>query len=92
MDPKTGKDGTTIPDAMKNGQTTEIKDVQKQSFTKQLRLQEKISNENGKNPILRINKDAKISQPLQKSSFEISKYGIIPAVPDNTIVKSSIHL
>ena len=56
-DPKTGQKGMTIPDAMKNdGQSTvEIKNVGKQSLTKQLRLQEKFSNDNGLNPELIIN-------------------------------------
>lgn len=86
IDPKTGKEGTTIPDAIKDGQTVEIKNVQKQSYTRQLRLQEKISNENGKNPLLHINKDAQISKPLQNSSFDISTYGSTPVIQDNTKV------
>lgn len=77
IDPKTGQKGTTIPDGLQNGRTVEIKNVQKQSLTKQLRLQEKISNENGTRPILRINKDAKLSEPLKKSSFDIQPYTLI---------------
>ena len=49
IDPKTGKEGTTIPDAMSNDRTVEVKNLHKQSLTKQLRLQEKVSNENGQN-------------------------------------------
>ena len=91
IDPKTNKEGTTIPDALKNGQTYEVKNVQKQSLTKQLRLQEKISNENGKNPILHINKDATLSKPLKNSSFEISTYSSAPvAAQDNTKVMKPV--
>ena len=88
VDPKTGKSGTTIADAMKNGgkSTTEIKDVSKQSLTKQLRLQEKFSNENGFNPELIINNGAKLSKPLQNSTFEIKTYNMGIKV-DNTSTK-----
>ncbi|MEI6697265.1 MAG: putative toxin [Bacteroidota bacterium] len=93
IDPKTGKEGSTIPDGFKNGQTTEIKNLGeglKQSFTKQLRLQEKISNDNGQNPILRINKEAGVTKPLENSSFEIQKYSIIPVRQDKTKVNINI--
>lgn len=78
----------TIPDALKEGgkKTVEIKDVAKQSLTRQLRAQEKFSNENGFKPELIINKGAKLTDPLIKSSFEI-KYYTPAAVPaDNTRV------
>lgn len=57
IDPKTGLEGKTIPDAFKNdGQSTvKIKSVKNQSMTKQLRIQEKYSNYNGFNPELIIN-------------------------------------
>lgn len=42
VDPKTGKEGTTIPEHVKpSGATVEIKNVQRQSLTRQLRLQRK---------------------------------------------------
>ena len=85
IDPKTGQKGTTIPDGIKDGRTVEIKNVQKQSLTKQLRLQEKSSVKNGKRPILRINKDANLSEPLRYSNFEIQTYTItIPFRYDDT--------
>ena len=89
IDPKTGKEGTTIPDALKNGgkSSVEIKNVQKQSLTEQLRLQEKFSNDNGFKPELIINEGAKLSKPLQNSSFDISTYSTAPAaVQDNTLM------
>jgi len=48
--------------------------VKEQSLTKQLRLQEKISNDNGFKPELIINEGAKISKPLQNSTFDIKTY------------------
>jgi hypothetical protein len=71
LDPKTGEMGKTVPDAFKNGgqSTVEIKNVKSQGLTKQFRLQEKFSNDNGFNPELIINKSAKLSKPLQGSSF-----------------------
>jgi RHS repeat-associated protein len=88
VDPKTGKPGTTVPDAMKNdGQSTvEIKDVKTQGLTRQLRLQEKFSNDNGFQPELIINQGAKLTKPLQNSTFDIKTYGSVPAV-DATFLK-----
>ena len=74
VDPKTGRMGRTTPHSYKYDQIVEIKNVSRQGLTKQLRLQEKLSNDKGVNPILRINKDAKISRNLLESSFEISTY------------------
>lgn len=88
-DPKTGQEGKTIPDAFKNDgkSTVEIKDVKNQSLTKQLRLQEKFSNDNGFQPELIINKGAGLSKPLKNSSFDIKTYQIAPAAKsDNTKV------
>jgi RHS repeat-associated protein len=85
-----GEDVTTIPDAVKpNGGTVEIKNVQRQGLTKQLKAQEKISNKNGVRPELIINKSAKISKPLKESSFDIKFYQANPtptAPRDNTNV------
>ena len=53
-DPKTGKEGTTIPDGYKDGQTVEIKNVKRLTDSKQLRLQKEISAENGRTPRLII--------------------------------------
>ncbi|MEE1946442.1 RHS repeat-associated core domain-containing protein [Pedobacter sp. KR3-3] len=90
VDPKTGQKGTTVPDALSGGgKTSEIKNVSRQSLTRQLRIQEKYSNDNGFNPELIINKGAKLSEPLKKSSFEIKTYQEIITVPsDNTKVVS----
>ena len=76
-DPKTGKEGTTIPDAMDKGATVEIKNVQKQSFTRQLRIQKEVSVGNGKTPRLIINQGAKLSKPLQKAGFDIKTYEVL---------------
>ena len=73
IDPKTGKEGTTIPDAKtSSGRYVEIKNVKKQSYTRQLRIQDAISK--GR-LILRINKDAKLTKPLLESGIEIQFYG-----------------
>ena len=82
IDPKTGKEGTGIPDALENGKTYEIKNLgegQKQSLTKQLRIDEKYSNDNGQSPVLRINKEAGLTKPLENSSFEIQRYSTFPS-------------
>jgi RHS repeat-associated protein len=92
IDPKTGKSGKTIPDGYSKGQTWEnklIKDGGTQSLTKQLRIQKEVSNGNGKNPVLNINKEANISKPLQNAGFEITTYSlppieITPLPQDNT--------
>ncbi|WP_281323488.1 DUF6443 domain-containing protein [Flavobacterium aestivum] len=86
-DPKTGKEGTTIPDAMKpDGGTVEVKNVKSQSLTEQLRLQKSISEGNGVKPELIINQSAKISKPLQKAGFDIKTYNVSGTAIDNTAV------
>lgn len=83
-DPKTGKLERTIPDAMtKDGGTVEIKHVQKQSLTKQLRGQMEISKSNGAEALLKINETAKISKPLEKSGMNIQRYSIPKPKTDN---------
>lgn len=80
-DPKTGKTGRTIPDAMtEEGGTIEIKHVVKQSFTKQLRGQQQISKGNGQEAILHLNKSAEITKPLENSGIKIQRYAP-PAKP-----------
>lgn len=76
IDPKTGIKGTTIPDALKNEgkSTTEIKNVKEQSLSRQLRIQERFSNNHGLKPLLIINEGAHLSRPLLHSSFEIKTY------------------
>ena len=87
VDPKTGKEGTTIPDSFKrDGGTVEIKDVGKQSLTKQLRLQKEISNERGVKPELIINEGAKLSKPLEKAGFDIKTY---KSVSPGTVIEST---
>lgn len=74
-DPKTGKTGKTIPDAMtEEGGTIEIKHVAKQSFTRQLRGQQEISKGNGQEAILKINESAKLTEPLKNSGINIQRY------------------
>ncbi|WP_454045091.1 putative toxin [Chryseobacterium sp. Marseille-Q8038] len=80
-DPKTGKTGRTIPDAMTDeGGTIEIKHVVKQSFTKQLRGQQQISKGNGQEAILHLNKSAEITKPLENSGIKIQRY-VAPPKP-----------
>jgi hypothetical protein len=87
IDPKTGKTGETVPDAFKNdGQSTvEIKNVKSQGLSRQLRLQQKYSNDNGFNPELIINKGAQISKPLQNSTFDIKYYNSVPPAAKDAI-------
>ncbi|UKB82746.1 DUF6443 domain-containing protein [Chryseobacterium sp. MEBOG06] len=74
-DPKTGKTGRTIPDAMTDeGGTIEIKHVVKQSFTKQLRGQLEVSKSNGQKAVLRLNKSAEVTKPLKNSGIDIQRY------------------
>ena len=86
-DPKTGKEGTTIPDGYKDGQIVEIKNVKRLTDSKQLRLQKEISAENGRTPRLIINQSAKISKTVRQN-FDIETYNnkfiIVPQ--DNTRV------
>jgi len=88
-DPKTGKEGTTIPDAMKNGkQPVEIKNVKNQSLTKQLRLQREVAKDFGIDPILKINKDANLTKPLLEGGFQIefySQFGILEVESNNEL-------
>ena len=82
IDPKTGIEGTTIPDALKNEgkSTTEIKNVKEQSLSRQLRLQERFSNSHGLKPLLIINEGAHLTRPLIHSSFEIQTYNFEPVM------------
>ena len=92
IDPKTGKEGTTTPDGIKNGQTTEIKNLKEgstQNLTKQLRLQKEVSNGNEQIPKLHLNENVKLSKPLQDAGFEVTRYSaphvVVPQ--DNTKIK-----
>jgi hypothetical protein len=88
LDSKTENKGTTIADGIKeNGQTVEVKNVSKQSLSKQLRLQKEISNAVGEAPILRINEGATLSKPLKTSGFEIQTYSTPAIKVDNTDIK-----
>ncbi|WP_026706154.1 RHS repeat-associated core domain-containing protein [Flavobacterium soli] len=92
IDPKTGKEGITIPDAKKtDGATVEIKDVKNQSLTRQLRLQKAESEANGVKPELIINQTAKLTEPLKKAGFEIKTYeSTNTTIIDNTAVKKPV--
>jgi hypothetical protein len=84
-DPKTGQKGGTRPDGFtKEGRSVEVKNVRKQGFTRQLRLEDAVST--GGRLILRINKDAHLTKPLKDSGIEIQPYNVSPAPPkiDNT--------
>jgi hypothetical protein len=86
-DPKTGKEGTTIPDSMKpDGGTVEVKNVKSQGLTKQLRLQKAISEGAGAKPELIINESANLSKPLQNGGFDIKTYSASGTVIENTAV------
>nr|MCU0440738.1 putative toxin [Raineya sp.] len=87
IDPKTGQKGTTVPDAVTDkGETVDVKNVQQQGLSKQMRLQKEISNANGVRPILRINQGAKISSPLKEAGFDIQTYSTPIIKVDNTRV------
>lgn len=94
IDPRTGKEGTTIPDALKNEgkSTSEVKNVKEQSLTRQLRLQERFSNNNGFKPELIINDLALLTKPLIHSSFEIKTYDFKPVTDFQQPVKKDIKL
>ena len=83
VETKPGEKTTTIPDGFKNNgkSTVEVKNTKYQGYTKQLKAQEKISNSNGLNPELLINKSAKVSKPLKNSTFDIKYYMPAPLVP-----------
>ena len=68
----------------------EIKNVKNQSLTRQLRFQDNLVD--GKRLILRINKDANLSNPLKDSGIEIQPYnltGPAPAKTDNIRVNNN---
>jgi RHS repeat-associated protein len=89
IDPKTGKEGVTIPDAVKpDGGTVDVKNVKSQSFDKQLRIQNEISKTAGVRPELIINRTAKITQPV-KNAFDIKYYSLSPMKIDNTRIQPS---
>ncbi len=88
IDPKTGEKGETIPDGTTEvGRNVEIKNVKSQSLTRQLRLQDALS-KNGR-LILRINKDAKLTDPLKKSGIEIQPYNITPPTPPAPVIDNT---
>lgn len=93
IDTKTGKTEVSIPDAVKNGgkSTSEIKNVKNQSLTKQLRVQEKFSNDNGFKPELIINQGAKLSEPLKNSTFDIKYYNQPAPIIDKTRVSPGVE-
>lgn len=92
IDPKTGKEGTTIPDAMRpNGGTTEVKFVKNQPLDKQLRLQNEVSKAAGVKPELIINQSAKITKPV-RDLFDIKTYTAPPVSSDATRVAPTIKV
>ena len=81
VDPKTGESGTTIPDAFdEEGAPLEIKDVQEQALTKQLRLQKQVAERLGTTPRLHIRQGAKLTQPLQDGGFDITYFAAPPVL------------
>ena len=84
VDPKTGQKGTSIPDGLEGGKTTEVKDVKYQGLTRQLRVQKEYSNGNGFKPELIINESARLSKPLQKAGFDIKTYGTTGTTIEST--------
>ena len=68
VDPKTGQTGGTIPDSVREtGQTVDVKNVQKLSDSKQLRLQTEVSAQSGqKAQVISTNPNAKISSTVKK--------------------------
>ncbi|MBP1167983.1 RHS repeat-associated protein [Chryseobacterium sp. PvR013] len=87
-DPKTGKLERTIPDAMtKDGGTVEVKHVQKQSLTKQLRGQIEISKQNGAEALLKLNEKATTTKSLERSGIRIERYQ--PSIPKTDNIKAN---
>ncbi len=83
-DPKTGKKGGTRPDGFtEEGRPVEVKNVKNQSLTRQIRFQDNLVE--GKKLILRINKDANLTQPLKDSGIEIQPYNVAPPVKVHNI-------
>lgn len=67
-DPKTGIQGKTMPDAIRlDGQLVEVKDVNKLSDSKQLRIQNKLSREgSGKAVQVITGEQTKVSSTVRK--------------------------
>ena len=93
IDPKTGREGTTIPDSYgKSGETVEIKDVKYQPETSQLRLQRTISNNKDLIPRLIINQSAKLSKNITNGNYNIQRYSPVPINIIPTVVKESTNV
>jgi len=73
-DPKTGKQGTTIPDGkMSDGQNVEVKDTKRVTDSKQLRLQDQASKAaSGKPTMVVTGNDTKVSNTVQ-NNYEVKK-------------------
>src|SRR5262249_2728145 len=66
-DPKTGQEGTTIPDAMRgNGQTVDTKAGSYVSDSKQLRLQSEVSQQSGQKAQIVVKPGTKVSKTVQE--------------------------
>ncbi len=66
VDPKTGKTGTTVPDAIRpNGQTVDAKAGSRVSDSAQLRRQSQASQQTGQKAQLIVKKGAKVSKTVQ---------------------------
>jgi RHS repeat-associated protein len=67
VDPKTGKEGTTIPDGKRaDGQRVEVKDTQRVTDSKQLRLQNEASKDaSGKKSVVVTGDKTKVSDTVQ---------------------------
>jgi RHS repeat-associated protein len=67
LDPKTGKNVRTIPDAkLSNGATVEVKDVKKLTDSKQLRAQSVFSAQNKQKATVITGQNTKVSQTVQQ--------------------------
>jgi RHS repeat-associated protein len=81
-DQKTGQSGKTVPDAVRpDGQLVEIKDVQRLTDSKQLRIQNKISLDNSTKPVqVIIGKNTKVAGTVTKT-YDVKRVGGIGPDP-----------
>jgi hypothetical protein len=73
MDPKTGKIGTTVPDAIdpETGDLIDIKDRMTISDEKQIRLQRQAVEDQGVGHVILTGSQTRITEPLQNSNTRI---------------------
>jgi RHS repeat-associated protein len=97
VDPVSGKNTRTIPDASQPGKSAEQYPVEikntgsnkTQYFTRQIRAQEQLAKDNGGQSTLIVPKGTKLSAPLKDSGVKIEYFTPAPTVIDKTKVNTS---